>query len=77
MKRNLPAYVYAKRVKGKTYYRFERGGASIQEFARADCTGDEIMSYSGHNTKAMVEKYAGEVRQEAAAKRARKKRDGA
>lgn len=49
----------------------------VQELARSGCTDEEIMSYSGHNTKAMVEKYAGEVRQRATAERARKKRDGA
>ena len=49
---------------------------AVQEFARAGCTDDEIASYSGHNTRAMVEKYAGEVRQIARAESARKKRDG-
>lgn len=49
---------------------------AVQELARAGCTDDEIASYSGHNTRAMVAKYAGEVRQQAAAERAREKRDG-
>lgn len=46
----------------------------IKELAWADCTDDEIMSYSGHTTKEMVRKYAGEARQEMAARRAREKR---
>ena len=41
------------------------------------CALDQIMSVSGHNTLAMVKKYAGQVWQEAHAKEARKKRDGA
>jgi integrase len=41
---------------------------AIKELAWADCTDDEIMSYSGHATKAMVQKYAGEARQEMAAR---------
>lgn len=46
----------------------------IKELAWANCDDDEIMSYSGHSTKAMVRKYAGEARQEMAARRAREKR---
>ena len=46
----------------------------IKELAWAGCDDDEIMSYSGHATKAMVRKYAGEARQEMAARRARDKR---
>ena len=48
----------------------------VQELARKGCTLDQIMSVSGHNTLAMVKKYAGQVWQEAHAKEARKKRDG-
>jgi hypothetical protein len=29
----------------------------------AGCDGDEIANYSGHATKAMIRKYAGEARQ--------------
>lgn len=47
---------------------------AIKELAWAGCDDDEIMSYSGHATKAMVRKYAGEARQEMAARRAREKR---
>ena len=46
----------------------------VMELAWADCTDDEIMSYSGHATKAMVIKYAGEARQIMAARRAQRKR---
>lgn len=49
---------------------------AVQEFARTGCTDDEIASYSGHNSLAMVKKYAGLVRQIARAESARKKRDG-
>ena len=49
----------------------------VQDLARKGCTLDQIMSVSGHNTLAMVKKYAGQVWQEAHAKEARKKRDGA
>lgn len=46
----------------------------IKELAWAGCDDDEIMSYSGHATKDMVEKYAGEARQEMRARQAREKR---
>lgn len=46
----------------------------VKELAWAGCDDDEIMSYSGHATKAMAVKYAGEARQEMAARRAREKR---
>lgn len=46
----------------------------VKELAWAGCDDDEIMSFSGHTTKAMVQKYAGEARQEMAARRAREKR---
>ena len=48
----------------------------IAENVDKGCTLDQIMSVSGHNTLAMVKKYAGQVWQEAHAKEARKKRDG-
>ncbi len=44
------------------------------ELAWAGCDDDEIMSYSGHSTKAMVRKYAGEARQIMRARQARAKR---
>ncbi len=47
---------------------------AIKELAWAGCDDDEIMSFSGHSTKAMVRRYAGEARQEMAARRAREKR---
>nr|WP_242690018.1 tyrosine-type recombinase/integrase [Paracoccus fontiphilus] len=46
----------------------------VMELAWANCDDDEIMSYSGHSTKAMVRKYAGEARQIMRAKQARAKR---
>lgn len=46
----------------------------VMELAWAGCDDDEIMSYSGHATKAMVRKYAGEARQITRAQQARKKR---
>jgi integrase len=46
----------------------------IKELAWAGCSDDEIASYSGHKSKAMIEKYAGEARQEMHARRARLKR---
>lgn len=45
----------------------------VMELAWAGCD-DEIMSYSGHATKAMVRKYAGEARQIVRARQARAKR---
>lgn len=46
----------------------------VMELAWAGCDDDEIMSCSGHATKAMVRKYAGEARQIMRAKQARTKR---
>nr|WP_254368222.1 tyrosine-type recombinase/integrase [Paracoccus sp. Z118] len=46
----------------------------VMELAWAGCDDDEIMSYSGHSTKEMVRKYAGEARQIMRAKQARAKR---
>jgi len=46
----------------------------VKELAWAGCDDDEIMSYSGHATKAMVRLYTGEARQEMSARRAREKR---
>lgn len=46
----------------------------VMELAWAGCDDDEIMSYSGHSTKAMVRKYAGEARQIMRARQAREKR---
>ncbi|EPX80813.1 transposase [Litoreibacter arenae] len=40
----------------------------------AGCDDDEIASYSGHMSKSMILKYAGEARQEMRAKRANEKR---
>lgn len=47
---------------------------SIKELAWAGCDDDEIAAYSGHSTKAMIPKYAGEARQEIRARQAREKR---
>lgn len=47
---------------------------SIKELAWAGCDDDEIAAYSGHATKAMIRKYAGEARQEMRARQAREKR---
>lgn len=46
----------------------------VMELAWAGCTDDEIAAYSGHATKAMIEKYAGEARQIMRARQAREKR---
>ncbi|WP_089257873.1 tyrosine recombinase XerC [Cereibacter sphaeroides] len=46
----------------------------VMELAWAGCTDDEIASYSGHTTKAMIAKYAGEARQIMRARQAREKR---
>lgn len=46
----------------------------IQELALAGCTDDEIASYSGHTSKEMIRKYAGEARQIMRARQARAKR---
>lgn len=45
----------------------------VMEFAWADCD-DEIASYSGHATKEMIAKYAGEARQIIRARQALEKR---
>lgn len=46
----------------------------VQELAWEGCTDDEIAAYSGHATKAMIEKYAGEARQVMRARQAWEKR---
>jgi integrase len=46
----------------------------VMELAWADCTDDEIASYSGHTSKAMIIKYAGEARQIMRARQANAKR---
>lgn len=46
----------------------------VKELAKLGCTDDEIAAYSGHATKAMIHKYAGEARQEMRARQAREKR---
>ena len=46
----------------------------VMELAWAGCTDDEIASYSGHTTKAMIAKYAGEARQVMRARQAAAKR---
>ncbi len=46
----------------------------VMELAWAGCSDDEIASYSGHATKEMIEKYAGEARQIMRARQAREKR---
>jgi Phage integrase family len=46
----------------------------VMELAWSGCTDDEIASYSGHTTKAMIAKYAGEARQVMRARQAAAKR---
>lgn len=46
----------------------------VKELAWAGCDDDEIASYSGHTTKAMIVKYAGEARQIMRARQAAAKR---
>ncbi|MBC7146759.1 MAG: tyrosine-type recombinase/integrase [Thioclava marina] len=46
----------------------------VMELALAGCDDDEIASYTGHTTKAMIVKYAGEARQKMRAKQAAAKR---
>lgn len=46
----------------------------VMELAWAGCDDDEIASYSGHASKAMVRKYAGDARQIMQARRAAEKR---
>lgn len=47
---------------------------AVMELAWHGCTDDEIEAYSGHASKAMVRKYAGEARQIMRARQAREKR---
>lgn len=47
----------------------------IKELAWAGCSDDEIKSFSGHATDAMVRKYAGEARQIMRARQAAEKRN--
>ena len=46
----------------------------VMELAWADCTDDEIASYSGHTSKVMIIKYAGEALQIMRARQAAAKR---
>lgn len=46
----------------------------VMELALAGCDDDQIASYSGHASKAMIRKYAGEARQRMRAQQARTKR---
>ena len=46
----------------------------IYELALHGCTDDWIASYSGHTTKAMIEKHAGAARQRTRAGQAHRKR---
>lgn len=46
----------------------------VMELAWAGCSDDEIASFSGHATMAMIRKYAGEARQIMRARQAHKKR---
>ena len=46
----------------------------VMELAWAGCDDDEIASYSGHSSTAMIRKYAGEARQIIRAQQAREKR---
>jgi len=46
----------------------------VMELAWAGCTDDEIASFSGHTTKIMIRKYAGEARQIMRARQAAAKR---
>jgi integrase len=46
----------------------------VMELAWAGCDDDEIASYSGHSSKAMIRKYAGKARQTMRARQAREKR---
>ena len=46
----------------------------VQELAWKGCDDDEIASYSGHTSKEMIRKYAGEARQIMRARQARAKR---
>jgi len=46
----------------------------VMELAWAGCSDDEIASFSGHATMAMIRKYAGEARQIMRARQAHEKR---
>ena len=46
----------------------------VRELAWHGCSDDQIASYSGHSSKSMIRKYAGEARQETQARQAREKR---
>lgn len=46
----------------------------VMELATAGCDDDEIASFSGHTTKSMIIKYAGEARQKMRARQAASKR---
>ncbi|MEP3345738.1 MAG: hypothetical protein ABJN34_12870 [Litoreibacter sp.] len=46
----------------------------VMELAAAGCTDDQIASYSGHSSKAMIIKYAGMARQKMRASEAAMKR---
>ena len=46
----------------------------VMELAWAGCNDDEIASYSGHSSKDMIRKYAGEARQIMRARQAARKR---
>lgn len=46
----------------------------VMDLAEAGCDDEEIAAYSGHDTKAMLKKYAGEARQRARARTASEKR---
>ena len=46
----------------------------VMELAWADCDDDQIASYSGHTSKAMIIRYAGEARQIMRARQAAAKR---
>ncbi|MFD2174342.1 site-specific integrase [Rhodobacter lacus] len=48
----------------------------VMELAWAGCTDDEIAAFSGHETLAMIRKYAGEARQIMRARKAAEKREG-
>ncbi len=48
----------------------------VEELAWAGCNDDEIMAISGHSTKSMVAKYAGDARQIMRARQANDKRKG-
>ncbi|WP_347140948.1 hypothetical protein [Paracoccus sp. SSK6] len=63
-----------KRLGLLTYDQHAMRYRGIMELAWAGCDDDEIMSYSGHSSKQMVIKYAGEARQIMRARQAAEKR---